>query len=110
MATKPGKTPLGQVHLNGSDFEVIPFKDFYGRDCIVEQDSLALYTPPGSSALWIGRIDPLEVQGTQGKARVERLMLLDLKAVKALVATLEMWIDRCTFDENYKPGERVKLP
>jgi hypothetical protein len=99
----PGRTPLGQVRLNAAQFEVIGFADFYGRACQLEQDSLADFTPAGSSALWLGRLDP------GGNSRQDTLMLLKLDQVKALIATLEMWVDRCSFDENWKPGSREKL-
>jgi len=38
-------------------FEIIQFQDINFHKCTLQQSSLALYTQPGSSAIWLGRGD-----------------------------------------------------
>lgn len=68
-----------KVERTGRGFEIIHFKDCYGKDCSLQQSSLALYEEPGTSAVWLGVGD-------------ER-MHLTVKQVKSLVAKLSLWAE-----------------
>lgn len=64
-------------------FELIPFDDIYGNHCSLQQSSLARYTQPGSSAVWLGVGD--------------NRMHLDCDLVKALIGELEAWLETGRF-------------
>jgi hypothetical protein len=72
-----------RVKRNVRGFEIINFKDHYGKDCSLQQSSLAIYSKPGSSAIWLG----------QGEER----MHLTLKEVKKLLPHIEKWIETGSF-------------
>jgi hypothetical protein len=95
---KLGQTPLGQVQLDDFDFEQVIFEDSYERPCVIGQSSVAEFEPPGSSALWIG----LASMTHDGQ---KAAMHLSLNQVRALIATLEIWVKRGTLDENYRRGK-----
>ena len=38
----------------GRGFEILKFKDHYGVDCSLQASSLAAYSTPGTSAVWLG--------------------------------------------------------
>lgn len=78
---------LGKVQRTARGFEFIKFKDRYGEGCSLQASSLADYTEPGSSAVWLGLDTP---------EKVER-MHLDRNQVKALVRHLTAWLERNTF-------------
>jgi len=65
----------------GEGWGYVVFEDSFGRVCSIQEDSVADYLPPGSSALWIG-LD---------KDRIH----LHLEGVKWLIAELQTWVDTC---------------
>ena len=67
------------VQTTGRGFQRIDFLDHNGRECSLQQSSLALFEPPGSSALWLGVGD-------------ER-MHLETDHVEALIKHLMVWLD-----------------
>ena len=93
------RTPLGNVELTHRQFEIIQFKDRYDTPCSLQQSSIADYTEPGVSAVWLG-IDrqPGKHDGVFDTANQTR-MHLDLKQVKALIAVLEMWVENGHFTD-----------
>ena len=97
-----GICPLGQVQLDDYHFEHVVFEDSYKRPCVVGQSSVAEFIPVGSSALWIGLLNTTADGQKAG-------MHLDLEHVKALIATLQLWVDKCTIDPNYRTMTRRKL-
>lgn len=76
--------PLGSVQLTDRRFELLEFVDHYDEPCSLQASSLATYEKPGTSAVWLGIAD-------------ER-MHLDRDQVTALIAHLQSWLDRDTFD------------
>jgi hypothetical protein len=64
-------------------FEIIEFKDLYGVKCSLQQSSLALYTTPGSSAIWLG--------GDEDR------MHLNEEQVGKLIEYLTNWLKHGTF-------------
>lgn len=93
------KTPLGPVERTVREFEIIKFHDRYRTPCSLQQSSLADFTPPGSSAVWLG-VDRQEGphDGVFDLANQTR-MHLDLKQVKSLIAVLEMWVEFGSFTD-----------
>jgi hypothetical protein len=77
--------PLGEVKKNERGFERIEFTDFYGKACSLQQSSLAVTEPPGTSAVWLG------VDG------VESRMHLNYGEVRALVEHLTAWLEDGSF-------------
>lgn len=69
--------------LTNRGFELIEFRDRYGKLCQLQQSSLADFEPPGSSAVWLGLDD-------------ER-MHLDLEQVRWLIAELQHWTETGRF-------------
>lgn len=59
----------------------IVFQDSFGQVCSIQEDSVADYVPPGSSALWIGKDS--------------NRMHLHLVGVKWLIGELQTWVDTC---------------
>ena len=82
---KPPK-PLGTVISTARGFELIEFRDRCDKECTLQQSSLAEYTKPGSSAIWLGT----------GEDR----MHIDYGQAKALVSTLKRWIKTGSFAED----------
>ncbi len=68
---KEGATPRG--------FELIEFNDHYGQPSSIQASSLALYSTPGTSALWIGA--------------GENRMHLTVENVRAVRDYLTRWLD-----------------
>ncbi len=83
-------TPLGRIQETDRNFEIIRFKDKYSNPCSLQQSSLAEYSQPGTSAVWLGVDLPTETTVR---------MHLDLKQVKALIAVLEFWTEHGKFGE-----------
>lgn len=52
------KNKLGRVKKTGRGFQLIEFKDRSDVPCSLQQSSLAEYTKPGISAVWLGVDDP----------------------------------------------------
>lgn len=78
------KRLLGEVKSTGRGFELVEFNDHYGTPCTLQQSSLAVYTQPGTSAVWLG----------PGTTR----MHLDVKQVRALVRHLRAWLKTGSFE------------
>jgi hypothetical protein len=72
---------LGKLKHTSRGFELIEFKDIYDEECSLQQSSLAIYNPPGSSAIWLGVDD--------NNAR----MHLDQAKVRQLILHLQNWLD-----------------
>ena len=64
-------------------FQIINFTDKYGKECSLQQSSLAEYDIPGTSAIWFGR----------DKNR----MHIDRKQLKKLMKHLKKWIKKGKF-------------
>lgn len=72
-------------------FQIIEFQDRYNAPCELQQSSLADFTQPGASAVWLGLRD--------GR------MHLDLAQVKWLIEELQHWVDEGEFrDFEVEPG------
>ncbi len=78
--------PLGKCYilpkkagLTESGYQRIDFNDYYDKPCLIQQSSLAQFTMPGSSCLWLGR---------KGED-----MHLSLNQVKSLIKHLQLWVD-----------------
>lgn len=82
-------TPMGDVTETNRGFQIIQFRDRYGSACSLQQSSLADFTTPGSSAIWLG------VESMPFQTR----MHLSLEQVKALIPVLEMWVRTGSFAE-----------
>ena len=67
------------VQTTDRGFQRIEFQDHNHRECSLQQSSLALFEPPGSSALWLG----------VGEER----MHLEIEMVEVLVKHLMVWLD-----------------
>lgn len=74
---------LGDVKHTNRGYQYILFADYNGRDCSLQQSSMAMYEQPGSSAIWLG----LESEG-----ECSSRMHLSLETVVELVAVLQNWI------------------
>lgn len=72
-----------EVKKTERGFEIIHFKDFNGKECSLQQSSLALYNKPGCSAIWFGRGD-------------ER-MHINLALMKMLLPYLQNWVKDGSF-------------
>ena len=111
--------PLGEVRKTGRGFEIIEFEDCSGEKCSLQQSSLANYEKPGTSAIWIGCSDanPLILASQAHKFGVKTTEMtgwvpypvpddvlmhtraqLDREQVAALIAHLQNWLDKDTFE------------
>lgn len=101
-------------------FQVIEFKDRYGISCTLQQSSLADYTQPGSSAVWLG-VEDIKPQVMASEASqvgivtdvkcgwvpypippqvmISSRMHLDVKQVEWLVAELQGWLRTGSFEK-----------
>jgi len=85
---------LGKTKKTPRKFEVITFMDYNGEECSLQASSLAMYTQPGSSAIWLGCNKPPDlIRGEHVSPR----MHLTLEHVKALVNHLQSWIRTGSF-------------
>ena len=86
---------LGKVKKTSRGFELIEFKDKYGVECSLQASSLAEYSKPGTSAVWLGCEKNCRhpVTGEEMSPR----MHLDRKQVAALIRHLQRWIWKDTF-------------
>jgi hypothetical protein len=78
---------LGELKHTERGFESIAFEDYYNQKCSLQQSSLALYEPPGTSALWLG-VDT-DLEGENVCAR----MHLSLEQVRELIKHLQKWVE-----------------
>lgn len=114
----PKKKKLGRVAKTHRGFEIIEFKDRYDATCSLQMSSLAEYTEPGISAVWLG-IDDAKPQVLWHKAAalgvkttktsgwvpypipedvsLTTRMHLDRKQVEALVGHLNRWLENGSF-------------
>lgn len=60
-------------------FELVEFADIYGKQCSLQQSSLAKYDQPGTTAVWLG----------EGENR----MHLDEDLARMLVIRLSHWLE-----------------
>lgn len=44
-------------------FGLLTFEDSYERKCSLQESSIAIYTQPGSSAVWLGQDEPEIIEG-----------------------------------------------
>lgn len=95
MKTKRTKK-LGKVSRTARGFEVIEFKDIYDEPCSLQMSSLAKYTQPGISAVWLGCDNNAKPHHITG-AVVSPRMHLDRKQVEALVGHLSRWLEAGSF-------------
>ena len=72
-----------RVERTERGFELVAFIDRYGKQCSLQQSSLAEYESPGSSAVWLG-ID-------------DHRMHLDEQLVGELLPLLERWLETGSF-------------
>lgn len=63
----------------GRGFQLVEFNDYIAKPCSLQQSSIAIHEPPGSSAVWLG----------QGENR----MHLDQTQVEELVRRLQRWLE-----------------
>jgi hypothetical protein len=77
---------LGPVDRTGRGFEIIHFADRNGKECSLQQSSLADFEQPGTSAVWLG------IQNDR--------MHIDYEKAKKLVSVLQAWIDTGSFSEG----------
>lgn len=86
---------LGPVEVTERGFEVIYFQDFYGEPCRLQMSSLAGYTQPGITAVWLG---PTKRTADDADNAVQQHeMHLHRTQAKALIAHLQNWLERGTF-------------
>ncbi len=89
--------PLGDAYiitncgLTEDGYQKIVFLDYYNNECLLQQSSIAHFTKPGASAIWLG-----------GKGND---MHLSLTQVKSLIIHLQNWVD--TGNINF-PGTEIK--
>ena len=67
-------------------FEIINFEDINKEKCSLQQSSVAFYTQPGTSAVWLG------INGVGNR------MHLNKKQVGDLVEHLTNWLKHGTFE------------
>jgi hypothetical protein len=112
------KKTLGKVTKTARGFKQVEFTDRYGVPCSLQASSLAEYSKPGTSAVWLGTDDPqpkvmareaasVGVQTTEttgwvpypipDKVLLSTRMHLDRKQVAALVHHLQKWLEKDTF-------------
>lgn len=83
LITNKGIRMLSEIKTNPRGFEFIEFEDYNGQSCSLQQSSLALYEPPGTSAIWLGVGD--------------QRMHLSLEQTQALLSILETWVKEGSF-------------
>ena len=83
-----------EVRYTERGFEIIDFTDEYGEKCSLQQSSLAIYEPPGTSAIWFGVN--------------EKRMHLTIDQVKELLPYLQSWVENGSFGlaSAQHPGEQ----
>lgn len=118
---------MGKIKKTIRGFEIVKFKDYYGEDCSLQASSLAIYTKPGISAVWLG-VDDAKPKCLHGDARKlgvktnatcgwvdypipEEVMLttrmhLDREGVKQLIAFLKNWLNKGTFKNTRKKARK----
>lgn len=122
---------LGSVGRTARGFETVEFKDRYGVPCSLQASSLAEYTKPGMSAVWLGcdDADPRimakdaaahgvttgETCGWVKYPVPEAVLLntrmhLDRKQVEALIVHLQRWLRRGTFGKPNPSEHRPTGP
>lgn len=72
-----------EIKTTNRGFELAEFTDYNGCNCSLQQSSLAIMEPPGTSAIWLGR------DGNR--------MHLNLEQVKELLPILETWVNEGNF-------------
>lgn len=112
------KKPLGKVRRTGRGFEIVEFKDHYGAKCSLKASSLAIYSKPGTSAVWLGPDDAdpkvmaihaakhgVKTNQTTGwvpypipdEVLLTTHMHLNREQVEALICSLRNWLKTDTF-------------
>lgn len=81
--------PLGEITTTSRGFEIVEFLDRYGLSCELQQSSVMDYSPPGSSAVWLGPAG-------------DKRMHLSLLQVKSLIKSLENWAATGSFKDLEK--------
>ncbi len=96
--------PLGPVEKTDRGFEIIKFRDRYDEPCSLQQSSLAEYTLPGSSAVWLG-LDLSVLHETKSGR-----MHLDREQVWYLVHHLQRWLNTGSFIlKPIEVGDRIRF-
>lgn len=109
---------LGKTKRTNRGFRIVEFKDLSGVACSLQASSLAIYTTPGISAVWLGcddanpQIEANKASAAGVKTDVtagwvpypipEEVLLntrmhLTREQVSALVNHLVSWLERGTF-------------
>lgn len=109
---------LGKQKKTARGFALIEFKDHYNVPCSLQASSLAKYTKPGTSAIWLGCDDAqpkimaskalsfgVMTKETTGwvpypipkDVLLTTRMHLDRKQVSALIGHLQRWLDTDKF-------------
>jgi len=85
---------IGEVFHTARGFELIEFVDMNNEACSLQQSSAAIYTQPGTGAIWLGckKNHPPHL-GHEMSPR----MHLHRKQVKQLVASLTRWLEKGSF-------------
>lgn len=117
---------LGKIEKTHRGFEIVKFKDYYGEDCSLQASSLAIYTKPGTSAVWLGIDDArprclhsdakeLDVKTNVAcgwvdyplseKVLLSTRMHLDREGVKQLIVSLKNWLNKGTFKNTQKKAK-----
>ena len=73
-----------KIEYTERGFQIINFQDYYSKKCSLQQNSLALYKKPGTSAIWLGT------------TKSDR-MHLNRKQVKELIKHLNKWLETGEF-------------
>jgi len=103
----PQVSQLGAVVRTEREFELIEFFDRYDKRCSLQASSLAEHEQPGTSAVWLGLNEPhLPHLGHSTSPR----MHLDVERVRSLVAHLQAWLDRGTFELEKAPAMKAGKP
>lgn len=110
---------LGNVTRTCRGFELLEFKDRYGVACSLQASNLAVLAKPGTSAVWLGVEDANpQVLATEAHlagihtnetcgwipfklpdaVRCTTRMHLDRGQVEALIAHLQRWLEKDTFE------------
>jgi hypothetical protein len=89
------KKKLGKIQKTSRGFELIEFNDYNGKAASLQQSSLAIYTKPGISAVWLGPDENSFHSGT--KEPMSPRMHLNRKQVQALITHLTAWLKKGTF-------------
>lgn len=115
---KKSKTKLGKIIKTNRNFPLIEFKDYYETPCSLQMSSLAIYTKPGTSAVWLGTDDAkpqvLASQAARFGVKTEETtgwvsypipedvslttrMHLGREQVSALIVHLKNWLEKDRF-------------